>query len=248
MADEENKNSSAADSILAETADLYKADFTMDDEPQAVELVEEEPKEPAKKEEKKAKKKVKKEPKEEPKSEEKEEAKEEKPKAESKTDVDLDEVFGDIKDDDAEAADEAPAEEVSAKSAAIAAIEAKEAAKLQKKNEREQKQAAKRNAKRARLQALIDQCPNEYKPVSTSKFFWYGVLCNLPGLGFIITILFSIFPVNKNVKNFARSILIVYLIGIILNLILMIVLFFMTPNDVKSEILQGVDKIMHSFH
>ncbi|MCR5061547.1 MAG: hypothetical protein K6A80_11110 [Saccharofermentans sp.] len=242
MADEENKNSSAADSILAETADLYKEDIVQEEEIPAEEPVKEEPKEPEK--EKKVKKKVKKEVKEEPKAEPKEEEKEEKPAAESKTDVDLDEVFGDIKDDETE---DVPAEEVPAKSAAIVAIEAKEAAKLQKKNEREQKQAAKRNAKRARLQALIDQCPNEYKPVSTSKFFWYGVLCNLPGLGFIITILFSIFPVNKNVKNFARSILIVYLIGIILNLILMIVLFFMTPNDVKSEILQGVDKIMHSF-
>ena len=241
MADEETKNSSAADSILAETADLYKEDITpVEEEPKVEEPVKEEAKQPEK-EEKKAKKKVKKEVKTEP----KEEPKDEKPAEEAKTDVDLDEVFGDIRDDETE---DEPKEEVPAKSAAIVAIEAKEAAKLQRKNEREQQQAAKRNAKRARLQALIDQCPNEYKPVSTSKFFWYGVLCNLPGLGFIITILFSVFPVNKNVKNFARSILIVYLIGIILNLILMIILFFMTPNDTKAQILQGFDKIIHAIH
>jgi len=233
MADEK-KNSSIADSILAETASLYEDEVKAVAEPEVEEKeeVKEEPKE-EKKSDKKTSKKADKKP----------EKKEEK-KDDSADDI-LDEVFG-----DSEEVKEEPQEEektVPVKSEAVAAIEAKEAAKLARKNEREQQQAAKRNAKRARLQALIDQCPNEYKPVSTSKFFWYGVFCNLPCIGFIITILFSIFPINKNVKNFARSILIVYLIGIILSLISMIVLFFLTPNEEKNEILSGLNKIVGAF-
>ena len=129
------------------------------------------------------------------------------------------------------------------KSEAVAAIEAKEAAKLERKNEREEKQAAKRNAKRARRQALIDQCPNEYKPVATSTFFWCGVLCYLPVLGVIFTIIFSIFPINKNIKNYARAVLIGYCILLIVTMILCLILFFVTPTATKNEILAAIQKI-----
>ena len=245
MADEEKKNSSAAESILAETAELYedevKAEETVEETAEKAEEVKAEAKE-----EKKAEKKPAKKTKKKASSETAEVSKE--PKEEPKNDIiealvaeDVEETVEEVKEE----VKEEPA--LPAKSEAVLAIEAKEAAKLARKNEREQQQAAKRNAKRARLQALIDQCPNEYKPVSTSKFFWYGVLCNLPGLGFIITLLFSIFPVNKNVKNFARSILIVYIIGIILWLIGAIILFFMTPNENKNDIVEGINKIIGSF-
>lgn len=239
MADE-NKNSSAADSILAETADLYEEDIQAVVEETPVEEVVEEAKEA--KVESKPKKTAKK-------STKKTEKADKADKVESEPAPKANElaVIEEKKEEIAPVVkEEAPEEEKPAapvKSEAIAAIEAKEAAKLQRKNEREQQQAAKRNAKRARLQALIDQCPNEYKPVSVSKFFWYGVLCNLPWIGIIFTILFSIFPINKNVKNFARSILILYAIGLIVSLICMIILFFLTPLETKNEILGGFTKI-----
>ncbi|MBP5261029.1 MAG: hypothetical protein J6Z43_02735 [Clostridiales bacterium] len=241
MADEEKKNSSAAESILAETAELYedevKAEETVEETAEKAEEVKAEAKE-----EKKAEKNPAKKTKKKASSETAEVSKE--PKEEPKNDI-IEALVAEDVEETVEEVKEEPA--LPAKSEAVLAIEAKEAAKLARKNEREQQQAAKRNAKRARLQALIDQCPNEYKPVSTSKFFWYGVLCNLPGLGFIITLLFSIFPVNKNVKNFARSILIVYIIGIILWLIGAIILFFMTPNENKNDIVEGINKIIGSF-
>ena len=241
MADEERKNSSAAESILAETAELYedevKAEETVEETAEKAEEVKAEAKE-----EKKAEKNPAKKTKKKASSETAEVSKE--PKEEPKNDI-IEALVAEDVEETVEEVKEEPA--LPAKSEAVLAIEAKEAAKLARKNEREQQQAAKRNAKRARLQALIDQCPNEYKPVSTSKFFWYGVLCNLPGLGFIITLLFSIFPVNKNVKNFARSILIVYIIGIILWLIGAIILFFMTPNENKNDIVEGINKIIGSF-
>lgn len=236
MADEK-KNSSAAESILAETADLYEDEIQAVVEETPVEEVAEEAKET--KVESKPKKTAKKSTKKAEKSD-----KVEKEAAPKENEI---AVIEEKKEEIAPVVkEEAPEEEKPAapvKSEAIAAIEAKEAAKLQRKNEREQQQAAKRNAKRARLQALIDQCPNEYKPVSVSKFFWYGVLCNLPWVGIIFTILFSIFPINKNVKNFARSILILYAIGIIVSLIGMIILFFLTPLETKNEILGGFTKI-----
>ncbi len=244
MADETKTNSSAADSILAETADLYKDEIdAVAEEP--AEEVKEEAKEESKEDKKddKKSKSAKRPSKKETKEEVKETAVEEKKDLPADPTAD---VLADLKEDieNEEAAEEPRLPE---KSAAIIAIEEKEAAKLARKNEREQRQAAKRNAKRARLQALIDQCPNEYKPVSTSKFFWYGVLCNLPCIGFVITLLFSIFPINKNVKNFARAILIVYLISIILTLVCMIVVFFMIPEGSKNEIISGMNKIIGSF-
>ena len=236
MADEK-KNSSAADSILAETADLYEDEIQAVVEETPVEEVAEEAKET--KVESKPKKTAKKSTKKAEKSDKA--LKEPAPKENEIAVIEekKEEIAPVVKEEAPE--EEKPAAPV--KSEAIAAIEAKEAAKLQRKNEREQQQAAKRNAKRARLQALIDQCPNEYKPVSVSQFFWYGVLCNLPWVGIIFTILFSIFPINKNVKNFARSILILYAIGIIVSLIGMIILFFLTPLETKNEILGGFTKI-----
>jgi hypothetical protein len=211
MADEStNTNSSLADAILAETADLYEEPVKEEKEVKEVKEV--------------------KETKPEPKNTSKD------------NDIDIDKLFEEPAKKDGSIV---PA--VQEKSAAVLAIEAKEREKFERKAEREARQNAKRNAKRARLQALIDKCPNEYKPVSVSTYFWLGVLSFLPGIGFPATILLSIFPINKNVKNFERAILIYYCICIILTLIGMIILFFLTPNDRKNEILAAFDKIAHAF-
>ena len=239
MADE-NKNSSAADSILAETASLYEDEIDAVAEEVVAEVREEEKKaEKAEKAEKDTAKKSKKADKEES-----------LPAVSESKDIVKEEVKEEIKEDAApepEVKAAVPVPEPPKKSEAIAAIEAKEQAKLDRKNAREEQQAAKRNAKRARLQALIDQCPKEYKPVETSTFFWCGVLCYLPLIGVIFTILFSIFPVNKNIKNYARAVLIGYCILLIVSMILALVVFFLTPTETKNEILAAIKKIFGAF-
>jgi len=112
---------------------------------------------------------------------------------------------------------------------------------------REMKRREKRDLKYAKLQAAIDQCPKEYKPVTTSKYFWLAVLFNIPVIGFIMTILVSVFPRNKNIKNYARSILIFYIIAIIVMLIGLIITFFAIPGASKDELFQAISKIISAF-
>ena len=69
------------------------------------------------------------------------------------------------------------------------------------------------------------------------------MLCYLPVLGVIFTIIFSIFPINKNIKNYARAVLIGYCILLIVTMILCLILFFVTPTATKNEILAAIQKI-----
>lgn len=99
------------------------------------------------------------------------------------------------------------------------AAEQKAVKKAQKEQARKQAKIEKKAKKAAELQAKIEQCPKDYRPVSTGQFFWLGILCLLPAIGFIFTILLSIGPRNKNLKNFARAIFAGYIILIIVALI-----------------------------
>ena len=56
----------------------------------------------------------------------------------------------------------------------------------------------------------IDKIPVEYRPLSPLKYLWYSLLFNIPFIGFIILIVFSLSNININRRNFARSFLIVY--------------------------------------
>lgn len=121
-------------------------------------------------------------------------------------------------------------------------VDAKAAAKEQKATEKAEKKAKKDEAKQAKknekkaqkaaaLQAKIDQCPKEYKPVSTGAYFWTGVLCYLPVIGLILTIIMAIAPRNKNLKNFVRAILIADVIAIIVSLIFAIIAVVVGGNE-----------------
>ena len=121
--------------------------------------------------------------------------------------------------------------------ATASAVDAKAAQKAQDKARRAaqkaQKKAEKLKARREKQQALIDSCPPQYKPVSTSGFFWLGFISYLPCVGLVITILLSLLPRNKNIKHFERAILIMYLIAVIIALVLGIVfssLFLLTTD------------------
>ena len=64
------------------------------------------------------------------------------------------------------------------------------------------------------------QIPEEYKPISMWGYFGYELLFAIPIIGFILLIVMSFAPANKNVKNFARSYFCLFIIVIILGIIL----------------------------
>ena len=150
---------------------------------------------------------------------------------------------------DAEAAAKAAkkAEEQAAKDAAKkqAALE-KEQEKAKAAKEKAEAKLEKKRQKRAAQQALIDACPPQYRPVSTSKYFWLAFLSALPFIGFIITLLLSIAGRNRNVKNFEKAILAYYIIGLVLCLIAIIVIGCLLPSDIRENILLSLGRIAGS--
>ena len=93
---------------------------------------------------------------------------------------------------------------------------------------------------------MIDACPPQYRPVSTSKYFWLAFLSAIPFVGFIATIFLSIAGRNRNVKNFEKAILAYYIIAFIICLILIIVVGVCLPPDTRERILLAFDKVIGS--
>ena len=123
------------------------------------------------------------------------------------------------------------------KEAAAAAKKAqKEEAAAAKKAQKEEAKKAKNQEKAAEEQAKIDACPKEYRPVSTSKYFWYVFLSFIPVVGFIFTIFMSVAPKNKNIKNFMRAILVYFIIALILLLVGLVVMIFVNGSSVEGII------------
>lgn len=114
--------------------------------------------------------------------------------------------------------------------------EKKATAKAQKEEAKKQAAIEKKAKKAAELQAKIEQCPKDYRPVSTGVFFWSGILCYFPVIGILFTILFSLIPRNKNFKHFARSILAYYVIALIVGLIFLIVITFAMGQSIADYI------------
>lgn len=61
--------------------------------------------------------------------------------------------------------------------------------------------------------------PEKYRPVSTWAFFGYGLLFGIPLAGLILAIVFAISDKNINRRNYARSVIIIYVIILILGTI-----------------------------
>ena len=61
----------------------------------------------------------------------------------------------------------------------------------------------------------IDKIPVEYRPLSPFKYFWYSVLFNIPVIGFIFLIIFSLSNSNINRRNYARSYFVIYVLLLI---------------------------------
>ena len=127
-------------------------------------------------------------------------------------------------------------------SAAAANIEAqkkaaeKAARKAEKEEARKQAKIEKKAKKAAEFQAKIEQCPKDYRPVTIGVFFWCGLLCVLPVIGVVFTILFSLIPRNKNFKNFARALLAWYVIALIVFLIFAVIATFVMGQSITDFI------------
>ncbi len=140
------------------------------------------------------------------------------------------------------------AEEQAAKEAAKQeAARAKEEEKARAAKEKAEAKIEKKRQKKAAQQALIDACPPQYRPVSTSKYFWLAFLSAIPFIGFIATLLLSIAGRNRNVKNFERAILAYYIIAFIICLIAIIVVGVCLPQPVRDAVLLSFDKIGGAF-
>ena len=139
------------------------------------------------------------------------------------------------------------AEEQAAKEAAKrqAALE-KEQAKARAAQEKAAAKAEKKRQKREAQQALIDACPPQYRPVSTSKYFWLAFLSFIPVIGVIATLILCVAGRNRNVKNFEKAILAYYIIALILCLIAIIVVGVCLPADTREEFLNSLNKIISS--
>lgn len=145
----------------------------------------------------------------------------------------------------ADAASKAKEEKKAAEAAQKAAKKA--AAKAEKDAKKAAAKAEKRRIKREKQQAIIDACPPEYKAMSTAKYFWFGVLCYLPAIGFFITILMSLIPRNRNLKHFARAILINYIIIAVVFAVLVLISYFAVGEGPRDLILDGMETILSSF-
>lgn len=124
--------------------------------------------------------------------------------------------------------DKTAADRIAAEQKAIKKAE-KEQAKKQAKIDKKAKQAAE-------FQAKIEQCPKDYRPVTTGVFFWCGLLCVLPVIGIVFTILFALIPRNKNFKNFARALLAWYLIFFIVMLVFALVITLVMGQSIADYI------------
>ena len=128
-------------------------------------------------------------------------------------------------------------EEVKAAAAAPAVVDKSAQDRIaaeQKAIKKAEKEQATKQA--AEFQAKIEQCPKDYRPVTTGVFFWCGLLCALPVIGVVFTILFALIPRNKNFKNFARALLAWYLIFFIVMLVFALVITLVMGQDIADYI------------
>lgn len=64
--------------------------------------------------------------------------------------------------------------------------------------------------------------PSNYKPLGAWAYFGYGILFNIPVVGFVLLIIFSLDNSNINRRNYARSYWCLYIIIFVLIVILML--------------------------
>ena len=65
-----------------------------------------------------------------------------------------------------------------------------------------------------------EQIPGAYKPLSAWAYVGWRLLFNLPFAGFVLLIVMSFAPRNKNLKSFARSYWCMALLGVIISAVI----------------------------
>lgn len=130
-----------------------------------------------------------------------------------------------------------------ATAAAVTAEQSKAALRKEKADAKARKKAeakqAKKAKKKAELEARINACPKEYKPISTAKYFWLFFFSVIPVIGILFSIIMSIVPYNKNVKSFERGILLHHAMWIILILIAALIIFIALGGDAVVDIIKA---------
>lgn len=63
--------------------------------------------------------------------------------------------------------------------------------------------------------------PSNYRPLGAWAYFGYGILFNIPIIGFILLIIFSFDNSNINRRNYARSYWCIYILVIIFIILLL---------------------------
>ncbi len=80
-----------------------------------------------------------------------------------------------------------------------------------------------------------DMLPEEYKPVSVGKYIGYSILFSIPVVGFIMLLITAFSGgTNKSLKNYARAMLVMYVIGIVLGVVLGIVMATLSVSSMDS--------------
>lgn len=67
------------------------------------------------------------------------------------------------------------------------------------------------------------EIPGEYKPLSAWAYVGWRLLFMLPFAGFVLLIVMSFAPRNKNLKSFARSYWCMALIGVVIAIVIVII-------------------------
>lgn len=62
----------------------------------------------------------------------------------------------------------------------------------------------------------ISRLPEKYRPVGAWGYFGYAILFNIPLIGFICLLVFSISGSNINRRSYARSFFCIYIIAAVL--------------------------------
>ena len=75
----------------------------------------------------------------------------------------------------------------------------------------------------------MNNVPRNYKPLSPWAYFGYNIIFNIPIIGFILLIIFSLDNSNINRRNYARSFWCIYILIVFL-VILLVLLGLSIPN------------------
>jgi len=88
---------------------------------------------------------------------------------------------------------------------------------------------------------------DEYKPITPFGYVGYELLFSLPLVGFICLIIFAFGGTkNINVKNFARSYLLMALIALIIYSLVVVILLFFSVN--RNSIVNEINNFWNSFY